>query len=98
MAIYGRLCGWTRLVHMPYPVTALRSPRRSAGSSAAFDNAIAAFAELYMDQNERDYDALRNKPPPKGGLRGVPGLFDRPRLTLLRAVKKPRASLRTAEH
>jgi uncharacterized protein (DUF2252 family) len=58
MAIYGRLCGWTLArAHA-------RSGDRIAiaaylGSSAAFDNAIAAFAELYADQNERDYDALK---------------------------------------
>jgi len=28
------------------------------GSGKSFDNAIAAFAEAYADQNERDYDAL----------------------------------------
>jgi len=36
-------------------------PRRSRsylGTSRAFDEAIAAFAESYADQNERDYDAL----------------------------------------
>jgi uncharacterized protein (DUF2252 family) len=58
MAIYGRLCGWTLArAHA-------RSGDRIAiaaylGSSAAFDNAIAAFAETYADQNERDYDALK---------------------------------------
>jgi hypothetical protein len=29
------------------------------GKSAAFDRALAAFAEAYADQNQRDYDALR---------------------------------------
>jgi len=28
------------------------------GPSQAFDHAIAAFAEVYADQNERDYKAL----------------------------------------
>ena len=28
------------------------------GSSDAFDQALAEFAEAYADQNERDYDAL----------------------------------------
>jgi uncharacterized protein (DUF2252 family) len=57
MAIYGRLCGWTLArAHA-------RSGDRIAiaaylGSSKAFDNAIASFAEAYADQNERDYDAL----------------------------------------
>jgi uncharacterized protein (DUF2252 family) len=58
MAIYGRLCGWTLArAHA-------RSGDRIAiaaylGSSKAFDNAIASFAEAYADQNERDYDALK---------------------------------------
>ena len=29
------------------------------GSGKSFDNAVAAFAESYVDQNERDYDALK---------------------------------------
>jgi uncharacterized protein (DUF2252 family) len=58
MAIYGRLCGWTLArAHA-------RSGDRIAiaaylGSSKAFDNAIATFAEAYADQNERDYEALK---------------------------------------
>ena len=58
MAIYGRLCGWTLArAHA-------RSGDRIAiaaylGSGKSFDNAIAAFAETYADQNERDYDALK---------------------------------------
>jgi uncharacterized protein (DUF2252 family) len=57
MAVYGRLCGWTLArAHA-------RSGDRIAiaaylGSSNVFDQAIAAFAEIYADQNERDYDAL----------------------------------------
>jgi Uncharacterized protein conserved in bacteria (DUF2252) len=57
MAIYGRLCGWTLArAHA-------RSGDRIAiaaylGSGKTFDNAIAAFAETYADQNEMDYDAL----------------------------------------
>jgi uncharacterized protein (DUF2252 family) len=58
MAIYGRLCGWTLArAHA-------RSGDRIAiaaylGSSNVFDKAVAAFAEIYADQNERDYDALK---------------------------------------
>ena len=33
-----------------------RLPRRAA---TRFDRAMASFAELYADQNERDYDAVR---------------------------------------
>jgi hypothetical protein len=57
MAIYGRLCGWTLArAHA-------RSGDRIAiaaylGSGKTFDNAVAAFAETYADQNEKDYDAL----------------------------------------
>jgi len=57
MAAYARLCGWTLArAHA-------RSGDRIAiaaylGSSKAFDNAIASFAETYADQNQRDYDAL----------------------------------------
>jgi hypothetical protein len=58
MAIYGRLCGWTLArAHA-------RSGDRIAiaaylGSGKSFDNAIASFAEAYADQNERDYEALK---------------------------------------
>ncbi|HXA34549.1 MAG TPA: DUF2252 domain-containing protein [Acidimicrobiales bacterium] len=58
MAAYGRLCGWTLArAHA-------RSGDRIAiaaylGSGAAFDNAIASFAESYADQNEKDYQAMQ---------------------------------------
>jgi Uncharacterized protein conserved in bacteria (DUF2252) len=29
------------------------------GKGSAFDHALAAFAEAYADQNQRDYEALR---------------------------------------
>jgi uncharacterized protein (DUF2252 family) len=57
MALYARLCVWTLA----------RAHARSGdplaiasylGSSDVFDRAIAAFAEAYADQNERDYSAL----------------------------------------
>ena len=57
MALYARLCAWTLA----------RAHARSGdsiaigsylGSSEVFDHAIAAFAEAYADQNERDYAAL----------------------------------------
>jgi uncharacterized protein (DUF2252 family) len=59
MRLYGELCGWTLArAHA-------RSGDRIAiaaylGSSDAFDRAIAAFAAAYADQNERDYQALRD--------------------------------------
>jgi hypothetical protein len=55
---YGRICGWTLArAHA-------RSGDRIAvaaylGRGDVFDRAMAAFAEAYADQNERDYDALR---------------------------------------
>jgi uncharacterized protein (DUF2252 family) len=57
LAIYARLCGWTLA----------RAHARSGdpaaigaylGSGDVFDRAIAAFAEAYADQNERDYGAF----------------------------------------
>jgi len=57
MALYARLCAWTLA----------RAHARSGdsiaiagylGSKDVFDRAIAAFAEAYADQNERDYAAL----------------------------------------
>ena len=54
---YAKLCGWTLArAHA-------RSGDRVAiasylGSGAAFDRAIASFAETYADQNQRDYEAL----------------------------------------
>jgi uncharacterized protein (DUF2252 family) len=58
MAAYARLCGWTLArCHA-------RSGSRIAiatylGQGSAFDDAIADFAETYADQNERDYELLR---------------------------------------
>jgi uncharacterized protein (DUF2252 family) len=55
---YGRLCGWTLA----------KAHARSGdpiaigtylGKSAVFDGALDRFAETYADQNERDYDALK---------------------------------------
>jgi uncharacterized protein (DUF2252 family) len=58
-AAYGKVCGWTLArAHA-------RSGDRVAissylGSGDVFDQAIAAFAETYADQNQRDYDALKH--------------------------------------
>jgi len=58
LAFYAHLCGWTLA----------RAHARSGdaiaiaaylGKSDSFDRALAAFAETYADQNERDYAALR---------------------------------------
>ena len=57
MALYARLCAWTLA----------RAHARSGdsiaiagylGTSDRFDRAVAAFAEAYADQNERDYGTL----------------------------------------
>jgi uncharacterized protein (DUF2252 family) len=59
MTAYARLCGWTLA----------RAHARSGdplaiasylGTSDQFDRALAAFAEVYADQNEADYAALRH--------------------------------------
>lgn len=58
MRMYGELCGWTLArAHA-------RSGDRIAiaaylGGSDMFDRAITEFASAYADQNERDYEALR---------------------------------------
>ena len=57
MGTYAEICGWTLArAHA-------RSGDRVAigaylGASDRFDRAVATFAELYADQNERDYEAL----------------------------------------
>jgi uncharacterized protein (DUF2252 family) len=57
LAVYGNMCGWTLArAHA-------RSGDRVAiaaylGSGDTFDRAIAAFAQAYAEQNERDYQAL----------------------------------------
>jgi uncharacterized protein (DUF2252 family) len=59
MKIYARLCGWTLArAHA-------RSGDRVAiaaylGGTAAFDEAIAEFAEVYADQNDRDYTEFQD--------------------------------------
>ena len=58
MNLYARVCAWTLArAHA-------RSGDRIAlaaylGKKDTFDQAIAAFASAYADQNERDYSALR---------------------------------------
>jgi hypothetical protein len=57
LAVYGRLCG----------ATLARAHARAGepavlagylGSSTVFDQALAAFAVGYADQNEKDYEAF----------------------------------------
>jgi uncharacterized protein (DUF2252 family) len=58
MEAYGRLCGMTlaRAHARSGDAVAIAS---YLGRSNAFDQALATFAELYADQNERDDEALR---------------------------------------
>ena len=58
LGVYGELCAWTLA----------RAHARSGdaiaiaaylGKSDVFDRSLARFAELYADQNERDFEALR---------------------------------------
>jgi len=58
MEVYARLCGQTlaRAHARSGDSVAISS---YLGSSESFDRALAAFAEAYADQNERDYVALR---------------------------------------
>jgi uncharacterized protein (DUF2252 family) len=58
MEDYGRLCGWV-LAHAHARSGDASMISGYMGSTAAFDEAIADFAEAYERQNERDYQALR---------------------------------------
>jgi uncharacterized protein (DUF2252 family) len=59
MAVYGKLCGWTLArAHA-------RSGDRIAiaaylGNGDRFDRALVEFCKAYADQNDRDYQALKN--------------------------------------
>ena len=58
MTEYARVCGWTlaRAHARSGDAVAIGS---YLGSSDSFDRALASFAEVYADQNERDYKALQ---------------------------------------
>jgi uncharacterized protein (DUF2252 family) len=72
MRLYGQLCGWTLArAHA-------RSGDRIAiaaylGKSDKFDHAIAEFAEVYADQNERDYAAFQ-KAATEGRIEAISGI------------------------
>jgi uncharacterized protein (DUF2252 family) len=55
---YGGLCGWTLAKAHARSGDAI-AIGSYLGSGEVFDRAMAAFAEAYADQNERDYEALR---------------------------------------
>ena len=53
-----RLCGWTLAKAHARSGDAI-AIASYLGTSDVFDRAMAAFAETYADQNERDYEALK---------------------------------------
>jgi uncharacterized protein (DUF2252 family) len=57
MAVYARVCAWTLARAHARSGDAI-AIAAYVGSSDVFDWAIAAFAEGYADQNERDFEAL----------------------------------------
>jgi len=58
MKFYARLCGWSLAKAHARSGDAI-AISAYLGTSNVFDRAIADFAEAYADQNERDYEALR---------------------------------------
>ena len=58
MTIYAQLCGRTLAKAHARSGDAI-AIASYLGASDSFDRSLAAFAETYADQNERDYDALR---------------------------------------
>lgn len=58
MSLYARLCGWT-LARAHARAGDRIAIAAYLGSSGAFDEAIAAFAVAYADQNERDYRTVQ---------------------------------------
>ena len=58
MAAYAELCGWA-LAHAHARSGDAVAIAAYLGSGAAFDRALASFAEDYADQNERDFAAFR---------------------------------------
>ena len=72
LAVYARLCGWTLArAHA-------RSGDRIAiaaylGNGGTFEKAVATFASLYADKNERDHSALAAAIS-KGQVTAVPGV------------------------
>jgi uncharacterized protein (DUF2252 family) len=59
LAFYAEVCGWTlaKAHARSGDVIAIAS---YLGAGDVFDRALASFAEIYADQNERDYAALRD--------------------------------------
>jgi sugar/nucleoside kinase (ribokinase family) len=58
MGLWGRMCGWT--LARAHARTGDRVAIASyLGKSDNFDRAIVKYSRAYADQNERDYDVLR---------------------------------------
>ena len=58
MAVYARMCAWT--LARAHACSGDRIALAAyLGGSDKFAQAIADFAEVYADQNERDYGALQ---------------------------------------
>jgi uncharacterized protein (DUF2252 family) len=58
LLVYAQVCGWT-LARAHARAGDRVAIAAYLGSSDSFDRALAAFAEAYADQNERDHAALR---------------------------------------
>jgi uncharacterized protein (DUF2252 family) len=58
MSEYAKLCGWTLAKAHARSGDAI-AIGSYLGSGDVFDQALARFAEAYADQNERDYEALK---------------------------------------
>ena len=58
MRQYAKLCGWA-LAHAHARSSLLAVISGYLGKSDRFDRAVADFAVVYADQNERDYESLR---------------------------------------
>jgi predicted alpha/beta hydrolase len=58
MAAYAELCGWTLAKAHARSGDAI-AIGSYLGSGEVFDTSMATFAERYADQNERDYEALK---------------------------------------
>jgi hypothetical protein len=72
MTAYAQLCGWT----LAKAHARSGDPVAIAGylgSGTTFERALAAFAETYADQNERDFAAFRDAVD-SGRLSATPGL------------------------
>jgi uncharacterized protein (DUF2252 family) len=59
MAVYAAICGWT-LAHAHARSGDPGALAGYLGRGDAFDRALASFAEVYADQNERDYATLES--------------------------------------